>query len=194
MKLFSILPILFCTLAVAPLWGNTTAFQITGTVKTESRDKSDRQQLPRATTRLITEEKVLHLSIRRTNPTLGEHAEVKWVVLVEGMRGTTSVAAAGSQRIHTAVGVPVEITSDAFTLKERTFNGEGKRGDGSLEQSVKGYGVIIVDAQGRELGSKFQPSSIEEDVRALQAAQEKRGDEGEAEGGRPKRNVPRRLR
>ncbi len=173
----------------------TNAFQISGSIKTQSREKSDSQQLPRASTKLITEQKVLELSIRRTNPTVGEHTKVEWVVLLEDMRGATRVGTSGSQQIHSNVGVPVEIVSDPFTLKERTFNGEGNRGNGSVEQSVKGYAVRITDASGQELGSKFQPASIEKDVRSLlsKEAEIKPVNPNQGENVNPRR-LPRRLR
>jgi len=195
MKPLRFFPALFLLSLGLTVSAQTTAFQISGSIKTENRNKSDSQQLPRASTRLITEEKVLEMSIRRINPTLGEHAKVEWVVLLEDMRGAVRVATSGSQMLHSNVGVPVEVVSDTFTLKERTFNGEGNRGNGSVEQSVKGYAVRITDEEGRELGTKFQPSSIEKDVRSLMAKETEIPDVNPDQGEKVRRRkIPRNLR
>lgn len=178
-----------------------SAFQILGTLKTVDRVKSDRSDLPRGSVQTETREKVLEIEIRRTNPTVGENAVLEWVVVLEQPNGRSKLGTHGSQAIHTLVGVPVEVTSDTFTLWEGKFNGDGRVGNASREREVKGYAVRMVDPEGNELAVKFQPKSVEEDARkafAWAASRKKEGGEApeakpEEDGDRPERpRVPSR--
>jgi hypothetical protein len=145
----------------------TTSFQVTGSVKTVDKTKSDRQDLPRGSIQRIEKEQILSMELRRINPTVGEHATVEWVVVLEGVKGQPMLGTYGSQPIHTQIGIPITLESESFSLKERNFNGDGKTGNASAEQKVKGYGIRVVDQDGNEIGTKFQPSSVEEDARKV---------------------------
>lgn len=62
----------------------------------------------------------------------------------------------------------MELTSDPFELVE--VDVDRNRGFGNdREQDVDGYAVIILDQDGQEIGTKFQPARIEKDARALMA-------------------------
>jgi len=182
------------TLLAPSLWAAGSAYHVSGTVKTVEKEKSGRRDMPRGDVQTEVRTKVLEMSVRRTNPTVGGNATVEWVVILEQPNGKSKLGTHGSRPLHTNVGVPVEITSDPFSLWEGTFRGDGRVGDASREQEVKGYAIRVVDAEGGELGVKFQPASVEEDARKAfewAAAQRAGGDgkpkaEAKEEGaGRP---------
>jgi hypothetical protein len=169
------------------LSAQSQAYQISASVKTLSKTKSDKQDLPRGSTRLVEEEKVLALQLRRTSPSVGESAEVRWVVLMEDMNGRTRPVVKGGQQIATQVGIPIDLESEAFSLLEREWNGSGNRKDGSVEQKVKGYGIVILDEKGAEIASKFSSGALES---ALRKALTEEAAPAVPEDKRPRRKLP----
>jgi hypothetical protein len=67
----------------------------------------------------------------------------------------------------------VELSSADFSLMEREWSGR-KEGSGSMEQKITGYGILVVDAKGSEISSKFSPASVEAAIRAELLEQAKR--------------------
>ncbi len=166
-------------------------YQVAGSVKTLTREKSDRQELPHGSTRLVQEEKVLVMEIRRVNPNAPANAEVRWMVLMEAISGDVRPAVHGKQQVATQVGIPVEVQSDSFTLREREFNGNGGLGSGSAEQKVKGYGVLVFDAEGNEMGSKFSATAVEAEIRRELVGIARKEKEAQEGGGQDPQRPPR---
>jgi hypothetical protein len=188
-------PLLCCLLlAAVPCGAQPSAFQITGSVKRLEKSDGLRMDVPRGTIKSEEEEKVLKLEIRRTNPTVADEVNVRWLVLLKDPSGQLRPATRGLQAMKTAVGTPHELQSDPFTLRSRSFDGNHPGVGGKLEQEVAGYGVLILDADGKEMASRFQPSSVEQSVRAEWAKEAAAPKAPPAPPGPPGPRVPRRLR
>jgi hypothetical protein len=165
MKKSLLLP-LFSVLVLCPLtgWSQATAFDISGTVKTVEKKDDKEIDRPRGDVEIEVDSKVLEINLRRTNPTVSGDVTVYWMVLIKDTRGNLRPVTKGKQSIVADVGIPTKLESDAFSIKTVNFD-FGRRNDGKMEQEIEGYAVIIQNAAGDEVGSKFQPKSIEDTVR-----------------------------
>ncbi len=172
----------------------TQAYQIKGSVKTLDKTKGAKIDRPRGTAQQIDREQALIFEVRRTNPTIGEHATVEWVVVMEGERGNPYLGTYGKQQIHSVIGIPVELESDPFRSQERTFNGDKHLKYVSRGQDVKGYGVRVLDANGQEIGTKFQPASVEEEARKVFAFQTQKEQKAEKQAAAAPQNPRRKKR
>ena len=169
--------LLFLSLSSFWAMAQTNGFQITGTVKTKSKEDGDAQQRFRREVSFDEKTKVLEMKFRRTNPTVGEQVTVNWGVWIKDMKGRVRLITQGERDIMTTVGVMVELTSDPFSLVEKNVDmNSGRTHD--KEQDVEGYAVWMTDPAGQVVGYKFQPSRMKEEVLKLmaedQAKQEKR--------------------
>ena len=137
------------------------------------------------------EQKVLEIKLRRVNPTLGEAVKVQWAVWMRDMGGRVRIATHGERELQTTVGQVIEFTSDPFELRERDI--DFRHGpDGERTQEIEGYAVRILDLEGNEIGTKFQPSSIEEVAREQLKSQKATADRDWSKGPFP--NRPRQIR
>ncbi len=162
-----VVSVLFVSLCSSVLFAQTppASYQITGSVRTIETNKSDKIERAHGDVRMKEKEQILKMELRRTNPNAPSNAKVYWVLAMEDMQGRLRPTGGGTQQIHTQVGIPVELQSDSFTLKERNWNGNGGN-NATREQDIKGYAVVVVDENGNELGFKCTPSSLTEDARA----------------------------
>jgi len=191
-----ILPLSILLLVTLHAHAAAPAYQIKGSVKTLDKEKGAKIDRRGGTAQKIEREQALIFEVRRTNPTIGEHAMVEWVVVMEGAQGNPYLGTYGKQQIHSAVGIPVELESEPFTSQERTFNGDRKLKYVSRGEDLKGYGVRVLDSNGQEIGSKFHPASVEEDARkvfAFQAQKEQKAANNEAASTRNNRKKQRRM-
>jgi hypothetical protein len=165
--------LVLCLFALFPnVQAQSGGYQIQSKIRTVESRKSERQELPRGDTRVREDEKEMEITLRRMNPTVAGDVEVTWVVLMEDMRGNLRVAELGKTNALAQVGVPVSLRSGTFSLRERNWQGNGKR-EGSLEESVKGSGVLLLGPDGQELGASFTPASAEADLRKALAPADK---------------------
>lgn len=180
-------------LILAPLtgWAQPSAFDIAGSVKTVEKKEGREMDLPRGDVEIEEDSKVLEIHLRRTNPTVSGAVTVRWVVVIKDVRGTLRPITKGKQEIVVDVGIPTKLESDPFSVKTASFDFRGG-GDGKMEQEVEGYAILVLDREGQELGSKFQPKSLEDKAREVMvdpapAPQEKPGNND-------RQNPPRRRR
>ncbi|WFB35311.1 hypothetical protein P3T73_14200 [Kiritimatiellota bacterium B12222] len=159
--------ILLLTLCL-PLFtfAQSTGYELTGKFKTVEKEKGEEQQRLRGEIRVDEAVKVLQIDLRRMNPTVSGNIKVAWVVLIKDMQGKLRGVGKGEQKMAADVGIPIQIESETFQLKEVRMDGRGAR-DRKMEQEIEGYGVVIVDLKGEEVGARFQPKSIETQARAL---------------------------
>lgn len=183
--------VLVCLCLFTTVTAQSTVFQISGSVKTQEKEKSEKRYLPRGDVQTETETKVLEIALKRINPTVGASAKVQWAVWMKQVSGKLQVVTKGQREIQTSVGVPVELTSDSFELRSRDIDFRHGHGN-DLEQEIAGYAIRILDEEGEEIGVKFQPSSIEEEARKLMNSASKEDDRDWSKGAFP--NRPRQLR
>jgi hypothetical protein len=176
------------------LHAQTSAFQISGTIRSRGEVEGEEKQRPRREIRVDEETKVLEMKLRRTNPTVGEEVTVHWGVWIKDLEGRIRLATQGKKELTTSVGVVVELTSDGFELLERNVdlrNGQSR----DLEQKVEGYAVWITGAEGAVIGSKFQPSRMKQQVEALLQEEKARQEAKEAREAQMRRQIEnRRMR
>ncbi len=141
-----------------------SAFDISGTVKTVEKKADREMDMPRGGVEIEEDSKVLEINLRRTNPTVSGEVTVYWMVMIKDTRGNLRPITKGKQSIVVEVGIPTTLESDAFSIKTANFDFGGGH-DGKMEQEVEGYAVIIHNADGDEVGAKFQPKSMEDKVR-----------------------------
>ncbi|GEM_PF-1429865 len=172
------------------------SYQVRGGISTESSYRGDKIEKGNRDVRHKEKEQVLKMEIRRMNPNAPSNAKVYWILAMDDMQGRLRPVGGGEQEIHSQVGIPVEITSDSISVKERDWKRKNGK-SGGREQDLKGYAVLVVDSEGNELGFKCSPNSLESKSRsyfseelAKDAEKEERQEERAAKrnAGRQKKN------
>ncbi|MDF3128728.1 hypothetical protein P0Y35_05925 [Kiritimatiellaeota bacterium B1221] len=174
------------------------AFDISGTIKTVEKKDGREMNMPRGGVEIEEDSKVLQIHLRRTNPTVSGEVTVYWMVMIKDARGNLRPITKGKQSIVVDVGIPTSLESDAFSIKTANYD-FGGRNDGKVEQEVEGYAVIIQNAEGDEVGAKFQPKSMEDKVRekivdAVPAGEEDLPNNGRDPQNRPNQNRRNRMK
>jgi hypothetical protein len=137
-------------------------------VKTIEKDEKEGIQRRRGEIHVDEDSKILEMNIRRMNPNVAERVTIRYAVFISDMRGVIRPITKGEQTISVPVGIPTQLESDSFTVTKVNFESNLEHGsDGEREQEVEGYAIIVLDTEGNEISSKFQPNSLEEKARQV---------------------------
>jgi hypothetical protein len=120
------------------------------------------QDLPRGTTTYTAKDVGYRFTLMRLSPTLPETVMVEWRVLVEGAAGRLHLGTRGEQQAILPVGQDVEVETGPVHLDERTWSGRANAG--SVESSIYGYGVRVLDAAGTVLYEDYQPAAVKSEI------------------------------
>jgi hypothetical protein len=100
--------------------------------------------------------------LTRLVPTVTENVSADWIVLVEGAAGRLHMGTRGQQDVQLPLGKEVEIETGPIHLEERTRNGGPNAG--SVESSIFGYALRVVDSSGAVLLEKYDPPSVKDEI------------------------------
>jgi len=168
MKVLPLVLIALFSLASVSGWAKSSAFDLSGTLKTFEKDEKEGIQRRRGEIQVEEDSKILEMNIRRMNPTVAERVTIRYAVFISDMRGAIRPITKGEQTISVPVGIPTQLESDSFTVTKVSFESNREHGsDGRREQKIEGYAIIVLDTQGNEISAKFQPKSLEEKARQV---------------------------
>lgn len=120
------------------------------------------QALPRGSTSYTAKDVGYEFTLTRLAPSLGEVATVEWMVMVEGMAGRLRVGTRGRQETALPLGQEAVVQTGPVRLEERSWQRGGN--PGTIESSIVGYALRVLDAQGNVAYEEFKPASVKNDI------------------------------
>lgn len=139
------------------------AFDITATKKTVSSRKSEAQSLPRGESRRTEDHVVYEFQVRLKTTSVHPPLKARWQVLLETAEGQIKAAEQGEKMLDITFGQSVTLTTDEVPLFGREW--QGRRNPGTIEDTIAGYGIQILDASGTVLSEKYGPNSIQQYIK-----------------------------
>ena len=173
---------------VAP-GATASKFSITAKKDTVSSRKSDTQQVPGGSTRLNVSDVRYVFTVRKAAIQTPADIRAEWMVLVEDKSGRLRVGTRGRKDLDFSTAREVKVETETVRLTEREWRGKFKQD--SVDDSIYGYGIRILDAGDSVVGEKYTSSKVQKEIEQ----QEKKLNErkGPTEGGAPAKLPRRRL-
>lgn len=132
------------------------------------KEKSEGRETLRGEVQVEDGLKILEIDLRRINPTVPGAVIVQWAVMISDMRGQLRPVTKGQRQIVMEVGIPTQLESNSFSVKTIRFDRDiPGRDNKKFEQEIVGYAILILNEDGQEIASKFQPKSLEGKARKV---------------------------
>ena len=106
-------------------------------------------------------------NVRTVSPHVNR-ARAEWVVVTDTL-GMVMPAGNGQRMMDLKLGHSVKWQSDPIDLKELEFRGIPNIGSGEIETKIKGYGIRLLDRNGKVVGEKYSSSRVEGAARKMLA-------------------------
>lgn len=170
--------ILVCTLAL-PFAAPAAGIQITAREKTLDVDKGKKVDLPHGDARRRDKEVVVVMSVRNMQPANKGKFTVQWSLHREDAFGKVSEVQQKMTTLELPVGKEVTVESDVVTISDIRWDANRSRNNASLSQDLYGYGVRVLDDQGKVAGEFYKPAAVQGRIKwaepGVEAKPEERG-------------------
>jgi hypothetical protein len=137
--------------------------RITDSKKTVEKRESSAQKLAHGTTSLTEKQIILTFGLQRMAPDVPETVTAAWVLIQEGRDGRLAEASRGTSVVVLPLGRTTSLETAPVTLVEREWS--NRRKSGSLADSIAGYGLRILDAEGKVIAERYDPKSMQSEIR-----------------------------
>ena len=128
--------------------------------KTEDERKSDAKRLPfrNVKVRRVETASFYRISIRRMSPAAPEKATLEVLIVAERPGGELIPIACSREPIECPLGIEVVVETDTVELEQIEW--KRKMDKGMFGTTLQGYVVRLLDADGRVLEEKAQPTTL----------------------------------
>ncbi|MFO1521083.1 MAG: hypothetical protein U1G05_03405 [Kiritimatiellia bacterium] len=181
--------ILVCALAL-PFSVPAAGIQITAREKTLEVDKGKKVDLPHGDVRRRDKEVVVAMTIRNMQPANKGKFTVQWSLHREDAFGKVSEVQQKQTVVELPVGREVAVESDVVTISDVRWDAKRNRDNASLSQDLYGYGVRVLDDQGRVAGEFYKPAAVQGRIKWAEPSVEAKPERGKREKQSPRRPRP----
>lgn len=144
-------------LALSALNAAADLVTITATKKTVDEIKGTEQDLPRGKSRAIEKYVLYRIELQSTSTKPLMELSVEWMILVEGAGGNVFPGTMGQKAVDLPFGQKVTLETATVKLLGREWHGGPS--PGTVEDTIAGYGVRVIAADGTVLGERYEPAS-----------------------------------
>lgn len=148
---------------------------IKATAKTVDQTKGTEQDLPRGKSRSVEKRMIYKFDLQRLSTQGPNEFSVEWMVLIEKAEGRTQPATMGQKNLTVPFGQTASFETESFILLGREWRGGPN--PGTVEDTIAGYGIRVMAADGAVVAEKYDPVSTKSriDWKLLQASAVKPG-------------------